>query len=67
METAKHLPLRNFCDNLREFDADWLTPIKEKSCKLTEKSKREAIRVQLSPAYEREKPKRGNFHHGAGV
>ena len=52
METAKHLSLRNFYDNLREFDADWLTPIKEKSSKLAKNSKREAIRVQLSQAYQ---------------
>ena len=51
METAKHLSLRNFYDNLREFDADWLTPIKEKSSKLAEKSKREAIVAQIFLPY----------------
>ena len=43
VKTASHLSFRNFCDNLLDIDAAWLTPSKEKSSKLSEKSKREAV------------------------
>ena len=53
VKTAQHLSRRKFRDNLLDIDADWLTPIKEKSSKLAEKSKREAIAAQIFPPYSR--------------
>ena len=49
-KTAKHLSLWFFCDNCFVFEAAWLTPSNEKTEELAEKSKREAVRVQLSSA-----------------
>jgi len=44
-KTAQHLSLRDFCDNLLDFDAAWLTPSKEKASELAKKSKRVTIKV----------------------